>query len=166
MLIILGKRKERERKGRCRCSEQAWRIAGKRERGWKRAQYPSKGEDGGKCKGSDGNHCAECFLRFYSFWGLLPTSLAHRLSHAFLLWYYHFSPASSEHCTISTFLKAPMAMSSNFLPSSWNLRCRTSALFLSVVLIPAQILTTEASPLFGEYLFLLVVIFPVHLEES
>lgn len=73
---------------------------------------------------------------------------------------------SCEYCAISPLLKAPVAMSSSFLPSSWNLRHRTSALFLSVVLIPAQILTTETSPLLGEYLFLLVVMFPVQLEES
>ena len=103
------------------------------------------------------------FLSLCSVWILLPKSFTHSFSHSFLSLFYHWPLLVLN---IAEFLKALMAMSSSFLPGSWNLCRRTSALFLSVVLIPAQILTAETSPLLGERFFLLVVVFPVQLEES
>lgn len=103
------------------------------------------------------------FLSLCSVRILLPKSFTHSFSHSFLLCFYHWPLLVLN---VAQLLKALMAMSSSFLPGSWNLCRRTSALFLAVVLIPAQILTAETSPLLGEYLFLLVVVFPVRLEES
>lgn len=93
------------------------------------------------------------FRFLLQFLRLVPQIISQQTQSSIFIVILSFSLVSCEYCTISIFLKAPMAMSSSFLPSSWNFHCRTSALFLSVVLIPAQILTTEKSPLLGEYLF-------------
>lgn len=76
---------------------------------------------------------------------IAPQIIHHSFSHSFLLLFYHWPLLVLN---IVEFLKALMAMSSSFLTGSWNFAVGP-ALFLSVVLIPAQILTAETSPLLG-----------------
>lgn len=66
-----------------------------------------------------------CFLQLLR---LIPQARSPGFSHPVFWWFYHVALTSREYCTISAFLKAPMAMSSSFLSGSWNWHWRTSAL--------------------------------------
>lgn len=104
-----------------------------------------------KGKDNNGMDIAECFFPvFVQCSNIAPQSFTHSFSHSFLLLFYHWPLLVLN---VAQFLKALMAMSSSFLPGSWNLCCRTSALFLAVVLIPAQILTAETSPFLANTFF-------------